>query len=48
MGNDNYLIGIIEKKVPAYLIDKVYLTDPPTVYADYKAAVIRFDNLNKR
>jgi len=46
--NDVYLIDLVERKVPAPLIRKVYQDEVPTVYADYKDKIIRFDNLERR
>src|ERR1700720_3289136 len=46
--NDKLCIELLEAKVPSSLIEQVYKDEPPTVYDQYKASVIRYDNLRRR
>ena len=47
--NDNYMIGILEHRLPIEYIDYVYLERPvPTTYANYKLRIIEKDNLIRR
>jgi hypothetical protein len=45
--NDAYLIDLIERKVPARLLKKVYNDTVPTTYAAYKEKIIHFNNLDQ-
>ncbi len=46
--NDEYLIDLIEQKVPRYLLEKVYMGTLPTTYITYRDKIVDFDNLNQR
>ncbi|KIM73808.1 hypothetical protein PILCRDRAFT_14944, partial [Piloderma croceum F 1598] len=48
IGNNAYLINLLERKVPRHLIKKVYNDTVPDTYAAYKEKIIRFDNLEQR
>ncbi|KIM86136.1 hypothetical protein PILCRDRAFT_5196, partial [Piloderma croceum F 1598] len=48
IGNNAYLIDLLERKVPRHLIKKVYNDIVPDTYAAYKEKVIRFANLEQR
>jgi hypothetical protein len=44
--NDNYMIGFLEPKIPAYYIDYIYqIWSIPTTYTDYKTCILEKDNL---
>jgi hypothetical protein len=44
--NDDYMIGFLEPKIPAYFIDYIYQIRPiPTTYDGYKTRIIEKDNL---
>ncbi|KIM71958.1 hypothetical protein PILCRDRAFT_16571 [Piloderma croceum F 1598] len=48
IGNNAYLIDLLERKVPHHLIKKVYNDTVPDTYAAYKEKIICFDNLEQR
>ncbi|KIM82139.1 hypothetical protein PILCRDRAFT_7999 [Piloderma croceum F 1598] len=48
INNNAYLIDLLERKVPARLLKKVYNDTVPDTYAAYKEKIIRFDNLEQR
>jgi hypothetical protein len=49
IANDNYMIGFLEPRIPAYYVDYVYQIRPiPTTYVNYKERVLEKDNLVRR